>query len=87
MQVQELQKKIIAKIGSIMVNLVHKDTLVNLCKRYAVENTTRGEKVMILNPGAPVTLAGRLWLEKYLFEFDYKIVSCRHALFMIRSSG
>ena len=50
-----------------------KDTLVNLCETYMVENTTREEKVIILDPGVPVGLVERPWLEKYLTEFDYKI--------------
>ena len=55
------------------VNLVHEETIVNLCDVYRVENTQGGEHVMILDPGAPVSLVGRLWLSKYLVEFYYKI--------------
>ena len=55
------------------VNLVHKDMVWNLCDTYAVKNTQRGEKVMILDPGAPMSLAGRPWLSKYLEEFDCTI--------------
>ena len=40
---------------------------------YAVENTMGGGQVMILDPGAPMSLAGRPWLERYLAKFDYKI--------------
>ena len=43
---------------------------VNFCDTFVVENIQRGENVMILDPGAPMSLAGRPWLEKYLAEFD-----------------
>ena len=52
------------------VNLVHEDSVVNLFDNYHIQ---RGEKVMILDPGAPMSLAGKPWLEKYLADFDYKI--------------
>ena len=55
------------------VNLVPKETVVNLCDTYEVENRQGGEHVMIIDSGAPMSLAGRLWLSKYLAEFDYKI--------------
>ena len=45
----------------------------NLCNTYVVENTLRGEQVMILDPGAPMSLVGRPWIEEYLAEFDYMI--------------
>ena len=45
----------------------------NLCNTYAVENTLRGGQVMILDPGAPMSLARRPWSERYLADFDYKI--------------
>ena len=61
------------KVNNTTVNLVHDDTIVNLCDTYEVENTQRGEKVMILDPGAPVSLAWRPWLSKYLAEFGCKI--------------
>ena len=62
-----------AKIDNFALNLVHEDMVPNLCCTYIVDNTPRGEKVMILDPGAPMNLARRPWLEKYLAEFDYKI--------------
>ena len=68
-------KELLAKIESIAVNHLQEDTVVNLCETYAVENTTRGEKVMILDPGVPITLAGRPWLEKCLAEFDHTITN------------
>ena len=55
------------------INLVHEDVAVNLCGTYGVENTQRGEHIMVLELGAPVSLAGRSWLSKYLLEFEYKI--------------
>ena len=55
------------------VSLVHEDMLVNLCDTYGVENTQRGEHIMVLDPGAPVSLARISWLSKYLSEFEYKI--------------
>ena len=61
------------KIHNVVVNLVHKEMVVNMCDTYAVENTQRGEKVMILDPGAPMSLAGRPRLEKYWDDFDYNI--------------
>ena len=57
-------------IGNVVVNLVHDDLVVNLWNNYVVENTQEGEKVMILDLGDPMSLAGRPWLEKYLVEFD-----------------
>ena len=56
-----------------VVNLVHKDMVVSLCDTYAVENTQGGEKVMILDPRAPMSLARRPWLDQYLEEFDCTI--------------
>ena len=47
--------------------------VVNLSYTYVVENTLRGEQVKILDPGVPLSLAGRPWLEKYLAEFDYNL--------------
>ena len=44
--------------------------VVNLCDTYGVENTQRGEHIMVLDPGAPMSLAGRSWLSKYLLELD-----------------
>ena len=61
------------KIDNVAVNLVYDDMIVNLCDNYLVENTQGGEKVMILDPEAPMSVAGRHWLEKYLADFDYKI--------------
>lgn len=48
------------------VILEHKDMVGNMCDTYAVESTQREDKVMILDPGAPVTLAGRPCLSKHL---------------------
>ena len=56
------------------VNLVHEDIVVNLFDTYVVYNTHRGEKIIILDPGAPLSLAGRPWLDLYLQEFDYTVV-------------
>ena len=56
-----------------MVNLAKKETEVNLCEIYAMEKVPEGEKVMILDVGAPVSLAGRSWVQKYLREFGYEI--------------
>ena len=61
------------KSDNVALNLVHEDLVVNLCDNYMVENTQCGEKVMILDPGAPMSLAGSPWLEKYLAEFDLEI--------------
>ena len=61
------------KLDNTSINLVHEDTVVNLCDIYGVENTKRGEDIMVLDPGASVSLAGSSWLSKYLSEFDYKI--------------
>ena len=52
---------------------MHEDTVVNLCYTDGVENTQRGKNIMVLDPGAPVRLARRSWLSKYLSEFEYKI--------------
>ena len=53
------------------MNLAKKDTEVNLCDIYTVEKVPEGEKVMILDVGSPVSLAGRSWVQKYLREFGY----------------
>ena len=50
--------EILAKIDSIAVNLAKKDMEVNLCEIYVVEKASEGEKVMILDVGALVSLAG-----------------------------
>ena len=52
-------KEIIVMIDSIAVNLAKNDTEVSLCEIYVVEKVSKGEKVMILHPVAPVSLAGR----------------------------
>ena len=44
-----------------------------MCEIYAVEKASKGEKVMILDVGAPVSLAERSWVQKYLREFGYEI--------------
>ena len=51
--------ELLTKIHSIAVILAMKDTEVNLCEIYATEKVPEGEKVMILDVGAPVSLAGR----------------------------
>ena len=61
------------KIDKVVVNLVHDDMVVNLCNNHVVRNTQGEDKVMILDPEAPISLARRSWLDKYLAEFDYKI--------------
>ena len=35
--------------------------------------TDKGEQVMILDPGVPVSLAWRPWLHQYLKDFDLTI--------------
>ena len=45
------------KIDGVVINLVHDDMVVNLCDNYMVGNTQGGEKVMIFDPGAPMSLA------------------------------
>ena len=52
-----------------------------MCDIYAVENTQEGEKVMILDPGATVSLAGRPWLSKYLEEIDCMVSSSCYQVF------
>ena len=69
----DICKAMRANMANATVNLVYEEKVVNLCDIYAVSNTRREEKVTILDPGAPMSLAGRPWLEKYLAEFDYKI--------------
>ena len=41
------------------MNLVQEETIVSLCDMYEVENMQGGEHIMILDPGAPVSLVGR----------------------------
>ena len=55
------------------MNLANKETEVNLCEIYAVKKVPKGEKVMILDVGVPVSLAGMSWVQKYLREFGYEI--------------
>ena len=55
------------------VNFVNEETVVNLCDMYEVDNTQGGLHVLILDPGAPVSLTGRQWLSKFLAKFVYKI--------------
>ena len=47
-----------------MTLTMKKDMVVNLCDTYAAENTQMEEKIMILDPEAPVSLAGGPWLQK-----------------------
>ena len=54
------------------VNLVKEEVIMNGCNTY-VANNTMGMKIMILDPGALVSLAMRPWLDQYLKEFDLKI--------------
>ena len=63
----------IVKIDNMNVNLVHEERIMNLCDKYEVENTQGGDHMMMLDPGAPVSLAERPWLSKYLAVFDFKI--------------
>ena len=65
--------ELLTKIHSIAVILAMKDTEVNLCEIYATEKVPEGEKVMILDVGAPVSLVGRSLVQKYLREFGYEI--------------
>ena len=62
-----------AKISTTAVNLIHKDMVVNLYDAYAVEKIQREEKIMILDLGALVSLAGRPWLSMHLEKFDCTI--------------
>ena len=66
-------KKRHIKVDNDAINMVQEETVVNLCNTYVVENTLRGEQVMILDLGAPMSLVGRPWLEKYFAEMNYKI--------------
>ena len=54
------------KLDDTSINLVYKDTVVNLFDTYWLENTQKGEHFMIFDPGIPVSLAQRSWLSKYL---------------------
>ena len=56
--------------GDTAVNLVQDDMIMNLCDIFPVNNTHRGEQVMILDPRAPVSLDGKPFLDQYLKEFD-----------------
>ena len=44
---------------------MQEEILVNLCNMYMVENTQRGEQVMILDHRAHMSLARRPWLERF----------------------
>ena len=46
------------KIYIVAVNDVHEEMVVNLCNTYLVESTLRGEEMIILDTGAPISLAG-----------------------------
>ena len=84
-------KMIRAKLqGDTRVNLVQDDIIINLCDTFAVNNTHRGEQVMILDPGVPMSLAARLWLDQYLKEFDLTIdnmvsSSCNQVFYSVYS--
>ena len=58
---------------NVLVNLVQNEMIMNLCDSFAMNNTYKRKQVMILNPGAPLSLAGRPWLDQYLKEFDLTI--------------
>ena len=58
--------------GDTTVNLVKEEVIINGCNTFVVNNKM-GTKIMILDPGAPVSLARRPWLDQYLKEFDLKI--------------
>ena len=71
---------------------------VNLCKEVSIGEemvinytyTDMGRQMMILDIGAPVSIAGVSWMRQYLEEFDLKIedmksVSC-HQLFVFGPS-
>ena len=60
-------------MDSIAVNLAKKDMEVNLFEIDAMEKASEGEKVMIWDVGAPVSLVGRLLVQIYLEEFGYEI--------------
>ena len=49
--------------GYTALNIVQDNMILNLCDTFAVNNTYRGEQNMIMDPGAPVSLAGRSWLD------------------------
>ena len=55
------------------MNFKKRDTEVNLCEIHAVEKVLEEEKVMILDVGAPVSLTGRSWVQRYLREFGYEM--------------
>ena len=59
--------------GDTVVNLVQEDIIVNLCDTFVVNKTHRGDKVMILDPWAHVSLAEKPCLDQYLKEFDLMI--------------
>ena len=55
------------------VNIVKDETIVNLFDKYKVVSAKNGELVIVLDPQAPVSLTGRLWLNEYLAELIYRI--------------
>ena len=66
--------------NNVVVNIIQDGKVnVNLCDGFAVKEellvnyTDKGEEMMILDIGAPVSLSGRLWLDQYLREFDLTI--------------
>ena len=90
---EEIKKLILERLDVKVVETKEKASdspaAVNLCKEVSVAEemvinytyTDLGRQMMILDIGAPVSIAGVLWMKHYLEEFDLKIedmksVSC-----------
>ena len=76
---KEIKKLIEEKLNIKMEKVP--DTVVNICQVVKVEEKLMinytyidvGRQMMILDIGAPVSIAGIPWMEQYLEEFDIKI--------------
>merc|ERR1711867_251999 len=96
---EDIKKTILEKLDvKIMNRVLDPPAAVNLCDKVTIGEdmvinytyTEMGREMMILDIGAPVSIAGAPWMEQYLEEFglridDMKSVKC-HQPFMFGPS-
>ena len=79
---EEIKKMILENLDVKIVDKVpDPPTSVNLCEEVAAGEelsinytyTDMGRQMMILDIGAPVSIAGVPWMEQYLEEFDLRL--------------
>ena len=51
---------------NIYIFIVQDNMVLNVCDKFAINNTQRGEQAIILDLGVPMSLARKPWINQYL---------------------